>query len=218
MAGAADGAVRARPYYDLDACLAEEERVPVTFLAGAAGLGRELDTTCADDDLPAGSDVEVPCWLVGELLKKNMVAARLPKCFGGKLRADVAAEPAAVKLRVKCPYFFEFGARLQGFLPDPRLGVVNEAYVGRYRDVLCRAHTTADVVTDESYRFVSYLTHEERIIFERGRQSALAFQRWRYTDAERLDMSAVARAAKRRRVAVAADAQRPLDDRGAGGR
>ena len=80
-------------------------------------------------------------------------------------RDDLVAEPAGARLREKCPYWFDFGlalaaqcageAAFAGLAP-----LVSDAFRGRYKSLLTRAHTAVDC--EEKLAFLRLLTREER--------------------------------------------------------
>ena len=149
-------------------------------------------------------------------------------------RDDLAAEPAAARLREKCPYWFDVGLSLAaqcageaafvGLAP-----VVASAFRGRYKALLARAHTAVDA--EDKLAFLRLLTREERhgasltrrrrmshfrapqahaplprarAVFNAGRASMLAFQAWRYNTDERMEAPPIVRALQRRRQGSAA--------------
>jgi hypothetical protein len=103
------------------------------------------------------------------------------------------AEPAAARLREKCPYWFDFGLSLalQCSSSQPFEGLaklVVSAFQGRYKALLTRAHAACE--SAEQLAFVRLLSREERAVFDAGRASAQAFQAWRYSTEARLSAGA----------------------------
>ena len=126
-----------------------------------------------------------------------------------------------MRLREKCPYWFDFGlalgAQCAGEAPFAGLAVaVATAFRGRFRELLSRAHTACD--SEEQLQFLRLLTREERhgmaphaeleeasltrlspcAVFDAGRCSMLSFQAWRYNCEERIEAAPIMRSLKRR--------------------
>ena len=99
-------------YLDLDAFLADEERVPCEFLMPAAELSRALDPSSTSPNIPAGHTVELPLWLAEALLPRQYVLLKLPRVFGPEVLDRLAADAPSVRLRDRCAAFYEVGARL----------------------------------------------------------------------------------------------------------
>jgi hypothetical protein len=91
----------------------------------------------------------------------------LPR-FSARLRStrdDLAAEPAGARLREKCPYWFDFGLALAAQCAGEAAfaglaALVADAFRGRYKSLLTRAHTAVDC--EEKLVFMRLLTREER--------------------------------------------------------
>ena len=109
----------ASSYYDVRAILAEEERVPVRFNTGVAGLGRQLNPSASDEDLAEGSSVELPLWLVPHLATRNMLRVKLRKCFGERTRRELEAGAGKVALRDQCRNYYTLGSSLCALYVSP---------------------------------------------------------------------------------------------------
>jgi len=102
-----------------------------------------------------------------------------------------------VRLREINAHFFEFGAKLNAMLRDAALGdQLEKAFVRRYATLLTEAHSTGDV------KWRHLLTKEEEVLFDAGRESMRAFNAWKYSSKERIEVSAQVKAQKRRRAAA----------------
>lgn len=71
-------------YLDIDAILAEEDRVPATFMYGAYGLGH-LDASSASKDIEEQQQIDLPLWLAKPLVAGRLAEVKLPKSFSAKV-------------------------------------------------------------------------------------------------------------------------------------
>lgn len=146
--------------------------------------------------LPRGAEVDLPFWVVPKLYEQNMVAPKMPDCFDERAWMVIDAEPRNVPLREFCPHFFAFGLRLNTLLRDESFGAaLRKAFLARYRTLLVEAHSTSDV------KWKHLLAKEEEMLFNVGRESMKAFNTWKYSTREKLEVAAQIRAQKRRRAA-----------------
>lgn len=127
-------------YLDIDEILSEEERVPCIFTYDAKNLGM-LDSSNDSIDLPEDSKVELPLWLARGLHEKQMVNIELPKYYGTRIREEIMAGAAAVKLKDYSFYYYEVGLLLSRVTKDIDLKrTIRTAFSGdRYKDLMARA-------------------------------------------------------------------------------
>eukprot|EP00899_Mesostigma_viride_P014432 jgi/Mesvir1/22990/Mv05684-RA.1 len=182
-------------YYDLDAILVEDERLPVIFRTGATSVGRALDPSCDDDDLHEGSKVELPFWMVPFLAARDMVEVKLPKFYNESLKRSLQASAGSVNLREKSPYFYSFSLRIEPIVMDADFAAfVATTFKNRYSTLISNAHS----VTDASLkRHRKLMTMEELEIFEAGRKSMAAFRQWNRGDPTLLRSSILGRRSRR---------------------
>ncbi|GBG84146.1 hypothetical protein CBR_g38120 [Chara braunii] len=186
-------------YYDVEAILAEDERVPVTFTTGATGVGRALDPSCDDNDLKRGTKVDLPFWMTPMLAARNMITVGIPACFDNRVRKEVQADAGCVDMRQRCSYFYDLGSRLTNMVRDPTLGqFILLAFGARYKELLCKAHNASD---EEVTRCMKTLSQEELDVFQAGRDSMLEFNRWRARTHAKLEMAPIL-GRKRKRTAL----------------
>ena len=153
---------------------------------------------CDGHDLPSYAEVMLPFWLVPKLFEQNMVAPSLPECFDERVWMVVHAEPRNVPIREFCPHFFRFGKALNLLLRDEELATnLSQAFGRRYKALLCQAHGTGE------FKQKPLLAREEERLFDLGRDSMLAFNEWRYSTAEKIEVAAQVKAQKRRRAHAA---------------
>uniref|UniRef100_A0A7S0RJI9 DNA replication complex GINS protein PSF3 n=1 Tax=Pyramimonas obovata TaxID=1411642 RepID=A0A7S0RJI9_9CHLO len=165
-------------YFDLDAILAEEEKVSVHFNVGCTSLGRALDPSCDDDDLKSGSEVELPFWLVKDLASRGMVLLKLPKYFGQRVNNDLQADARCVNLGEKCKYYYEVGLLILATTHDQKLAdFVMNTFEIRYQQLLINALSSRSG-TKETNTVLRVLTSEERKVFDSGWESKKRFNQW----------------------------------------
>ncbi|CDY20516.1 BnaC04g05280D [Brassica napus] len=105
-----------------------------------------------------GAKVELPFWLAHELHLRQAVSINLPACFDHKTRLEIQADAACVDLRSRCPYFYEFGCKLQPLAADRTIGIL--------------LSTAFQVLA-------TLLTKEETNLYEAAHLSMTAFKKWR---------------------------------------
>ncbi|TQD86734.1 hypothetical protein C1H46_027757 [Malus baccata] len=84
--------------------------VPVVFQKAVNRV--KVDPSAQTDYVEAGSKVELPLWLAYELHFKQVVKMKVPTCFNHRTKLELGADGAAVDLRSRCLYFYEFGCKI----------------------------------------------------------------------------------------------------------
>lgn len=165
-------------YYDIDAILAAQERVPVTFTHGVEGFGRAVGGAGAEEDLEAGTSCDLPFWLLPRLAREDLVTVRRPRMFERQVRDELRWDPIRINLNTYSSYFYQFGWRLWRLTGDEDLWqILITAFTGRYAKILTKAFNFLDKNPRE---FSCKLTQEELRMYEAGQQSSRAFHEWRY--------------------------------------
>eukprot|EP01018_Ginkgo_biloba_P039428 Gb_08816 [translate_table: standard] len=124
-----------------------------------------------------------------------LVVLRVNGSSNGRIRKEVQADPACVDLRSRCPYFYNLGCEIAPLVSDKSLrSFILYTLRGRYKDILCKAHTSAFSVTSN---FLPQLTREEKQLFEAARDSMRGFKKWRLQSSRLEKPSIIGR--KRRR-------------------
>lgn len=185
-------------YFDLDAILVEDERVPVTFRVGAHRLGH-LDPAAGTRDLSDGAQLELPHWLASALALKGMVSVELPRKYSQRVRSKLLADPTSLSLRDKSPHYHALGIKLSAQLGDAHLAAtLRQALTGRYKQILDVAQGSREEDTSD---FARRLTELELRMFTTGIHAARAYHAWRCREQEKLQASRlVRRGTKRRRL------------------
>lgn len=184
-------------YYDIDAILAEEEATPVQFRIEACKLGY-LDPGSVDDDMHAGSEVELALWLARVLAQTDMVSLEKNKMkgFDRKFRDDLDADATTVSF-ARTSYFYTVGVQLAALTRDVQLArLLQKTFAARYKLILENAHNMrgADIAD-----FTPRLSVEERALFAVGQLSFAQLRDWHDGSARRIAPSPLASNNKRLR-------------------
>ncbi|CAE7805047.1 PSF3 [Symbiodinium sp. KB8] len=179
-------------YFDVDAILAEEERIPCTFRVDGFRVGY-LDPS-DEDQVRAGLWRAAPGSALTTGISHDVKAGtELELCLSGPTREAMRADPTVVRLRDRSPYFYAVGLALahMGSPADaaqlPALLCASLALRGSL--ILDTAHNSlGEDVSD----FVNSLTSLEQRLFFRGYRCAKALAGWRRRDTTILRMSALA--------------------------
>ncbi|KAK7390560.1 hypothetical protein VNO78_25869 [Psophocarpus tetragonolobus] len=118
-----------------------------------------IDDIIMEEEIETGSKVELPFWLAHELQLRQAVSVNVASCFDQKTRQELHADSAAVDLRSRCPFFYEFGCKIAPILDDRTIGfLLLSAFKRRYKEILTKAHT---VTFAAGSKFWTILTKEE---------------------------------------------------------
>ncbi|KAL0820295.1 hypothetical protein ABMA28_006205 [Loxostege sticticalis] len=97
-------------YLSISDILVSNEKVPCKFLHDLPKMGF-LDPSAADDDLKAGTNVEIPLWLAESLQSRRppLVSVDLPKIYKDAYREILNADACTVDMHKLGQYFYELG-------------------------------------------------------------------------------------------------------------
>ncbi|TPX42841.1 hypothetical protein SeMB42_g04967 [Synchytrium endobioticum] len=165
----------ASDYYDIEAILADQQRVPCFFSYPVPGYGF-LDGN-NDADLPPNTRVELPYWMAETLAIREWVEIDLPKYYQVKVRNDLKASPTVVNLYQLCPYFYEFGIRIVNLIVDDVLcKVLSETFTHRVQ--LIMNYTQATILRTDRSDFIQSLDETEKDLYRVGVESTGVMIRW----------------------------------------
>ena len=99
---------RGRGYYDIDAILAEHERLTCTFRYPAMDCG-PLDPSVTEPDLDTSHRVDLPLWLASALYAEDQVSVDCPFFLSRTFRQTLQAGASSINLRLHCPFFYVLG-------------------------------------------------------------------------------------------------------------
>ncbi|KAJ1988082.1 DNA replication protein [Dimargaris cristalligena] len=177
-------------YYDIDAILAEQQRIPSTLLVDIPGLG--LDEQNGGGDMQANSTVELPYWIAETLAANDFIELQMPKPFSARMRRILQASCTNVNFHTLCPYFYEFGLKLAVTFDEPQLNdLLAEVYRKRLELILDAAQR-AD--SQNMAEFVSQLDESEKKVYILAKQSTQSIRQWQKGQLYRLQMADVLKA------------------------
>ncbi|KAI9012745.1 hypothetical protein BC832DRAFT_589730 [Gaertneriomyces semiglobifer] len=162
-------------YWDIDAILADQSRIPCSFRMDVPGYGFLEGNH--DIDLAAGAKVELPYWLAEHLAIHDLVELELPVCFGHRVRNDLAASPMAVNLNRLCPYFYRFGVKIINLVVDAMLPTILSNALKARLPLIMDYTQTSKLRTDRS-DFIMTLDETEKDIYKLGHESASQMTQW----------------------------------------
>lgn len=209
-------------YFSPHAILAEQTLVPTSFTYGAAGLGRVLDPSSVDDDLPSNSQVDVPLWLVEPLAKRSMATISPPSIYNQRHMQKLDAGAECLSFKGRSPYFYDVGLKCNAFLRDLELAkFLIRTFARRYHELVSKGLNS--LTGEEVLQQHSKLSMEEHVLFEAGRVSIAETERWlcrkdRFSRVGSFSGGGASATGRRKRsstddAAAGADAQQAKDQR-----
>lgn len=179
-------------YYDIHEILAGEERVNCTFLTDAQECAY-LDPSSLEDDIKAGSEVDLPLWLATSLIRRDDVNVRIPQYFTKRFSRMLKAGPSSVTLSNYCFYMYHVGKELLPLVESDETSNIEEvlryAFGGeRYREIL---YHSMSAMWEDSTEFTRKLTHDEKQIVIAGAADFKDMIRWKSGGSELLTAAPV---------------------------
>ncbi|CAB3231753.1 unnamed protein product [Arctia plantaginis] len=97
-------------YLSVTDILVTNEKIPCKFLHDLPKMGF-LDPSAADNDLKAGTNVEIPLWLAESLYSRRppLVSVELPKIYKDSYREILNADACTVDMHKLNQHFYELG-------------------------------------------------------------------------------------------------------------
>ncbi|KND02791.1 uncharacterized protein SPPG_01872 [Spizellomyces punctatus DAOM BR117] len=177
-------------YWDLDAILAEQQKLPSFFRMDVPGYGF-LEGNL-DVDLAANTRIELPYWLAEHLALNDYIDLELPKCFGHRVRNDLNASPTSVNLGSLCSYYYRFGVKIINLVVDAMLpDILADAFIARLPLIMDYTQTSR-LRTDRS-EFIYSLDETEKELYKTGHESVTAMAQWDQRKAVRIHTAEVLR-------------------------
>ncbi|XP_038211345.1 DNA replication complex GINS protein PSF3 [Zerene cesonia] len=146
-------------YLSITDILVSNEKVPCKFLHDLPKMGF-LDPSCTEEDLKAGTNLEIPLWLAESLSSRRPPLANvdLPKVYKETYREIFNADACTVDLHKLSQYFYELGCYIA---KHDIKGEVASTLVNTFRQRF-RMILSASVSTD-SVNAVQPLSASERV-------------------------------------------------------
>lgn len=174
MAAPAPSAPAWDDYWDVDAILAEGEKVPVVFKTDANRVG--YLEGAKQHHISAGTQLELPLWMIETLAMNDVIQLKYPKAFGTTIRRSLNASTTHVNLHRLSPYFYTFGVKFTSIVDDDALNrVLVKAFTGRTESIMCytQGPGRSDVV-----EFMNTLDETEMQLYKLGLRSHHDMKKW----------------------------------------
>ncbi|BFZ53127.1 DNA replication protein [Savitreella phatthalungensis] len=172
-------------YYDIDAILATQQKLPCTFRLDVPGLGfLESEET---HDIKEGQRVELPYWLAELLGIRETLDIGRPKMLSAGVCNALKASPRHVDLRGQSTHFYAAAAKYLDWSdrPDQLAQVIIETFRSRVTKLADHAHEPAvtaaagpKVVAPADLAFLRGLDELERSLFKMEYDSINAVNAW----------------------------------------
>ncbi|RDA88537.1 hypothetical protein CP532_6600 [Ophiocordyceps camponoti-leonardi (nom. inval.)] len=169
-------------YYDVDAILADAEKLPCRFQLDVPRLA-QLDSPSAVV-LKPGTALSLPLWL-GKVLavasggEDPWLKLDQPPCLSEETVAALKADPRAVSLRDQNAHFFGVSVRMMDLLNDRQMNaVLCRSFVVRATDIGLFASKPDQISASQASDFVYGLDNWEMSIFGSLRQGVKAIEVW----------------------------------------
>ncbi|XP_018578402.1 DNA replication complex GINS protein PSF3 [Anoplophora glabripennis] len=162
-------------YYSIDDILATQERVPCKFLLNIPKMGK-LNPSAAETDLAAGTNLELPVWLVLEMStgRQPVVQPELPKIYRHAYQEILKADACAVDLHRFNLYFFELGWHIKHFDMQGHVHtVLLDTFKTRFRQLMDLANNS---LSNPSVQ--RQLDTLEKTIFKDGYNARMKLNHW----------------------------------------
>ncbi|KAJ1922889.1 DNA replication protein [Tieghemiomyces parasiticus] len=183
-------------YYDIEAILADQQRIPCVLLVDTPGLGMgdgdhhsAAGSNGGGNVIPAQTKLELPYWLAEAMAANDLCELQMPKPFGSRMRRTLQASCYNVNFHSLCPYFYQFGLKLAAALDEPQL---NELLADVYRQRLALILDAAQRADSQNMaEFVIQLDESERQVYKVAKRGTHAVREWQRGQLNRLQMAEV---------------------------
>ncbi|EIN10864.1 GINS complex Psf3 component [Punctularia strigosozonata HHB-11173 SS5] len=177
-------------YYSVDAILAENQKIQLTFKVDVPDMGH-LDGGKERDIKPL-SKVSIPLWLAYILIMSDYADFSIPPPFSSRVRNALNAEPKSVKLSGlvgQGGLWYGFGKMVMRLLDEPSADemstILTKTFKDRLIEVIDQAQHFGALGTgsvggggDLTQSFREGLDGTERELFALAQQSAKNAKRW----------------------------------------
>ena len=172
-----------RDYWDIKDILAFEESLDCRFSQSAIGLGHldPLRSLTGRSDLPVGSLLHLPLWMVVQLTRMNFVQPLLPERYGIAIQSVLRKGSEGARFGEKSRNFFKIGLIIAWLVPSS-----TELAASIFHGVLHRIKFLIDQSAhacrggNGESEFVHRLTEDEEFIYSAGVSSNELYDKWRH--------------------------------------
>lgn len=172
-----------REYWDVDEILMFEESLDSRFLVAAPGLGHldPLRASMGARDLPRGTTLNLPLWMVVPMARIGLVEPQLPDRYGVGMQSVLRKGSAGARLADKSKHYFEVGVVLSGLLAAESQDLTVSIFHGilhRLRFIVDRScHSQRN--EEREADFIHLFTDTELHIYLAGTGANEQFDQWR---------------------------------------
>lgn len=191
MAGQIDSSFTPN-YFSIQDILASQERVPCVAATELADIGF-LDPGSDRSNLPAGTKLELPYWVVEGLRvgRQPLVNMQLPKTYKETYREILLADSNVVDLHKLGPHFYEFGRYLMKHSPveGELIGTsISQTFKSRFLNMLDAAQNCRDT---EVIKEMSKMDNLERELFKKAYKKRKETDGWMLRQVYQLNTSCI---------------------------
>ena len=171
-----------RDYWDINDIITYDETFDVRLLVQAPGLGHldPLRASMGSRDLPRGTVLNLPLWMVVPMARIGLVEPLLPDRYGVGMQSVLRKGSEGARLADKSLHYFEVGVILGGLLPDSQELTVSvfHGILHRIRFIIDRScHSQRN--EEREGEFVHLFTESELSIYLAGTRANEEFDQWR---------------------------------------
>ena len=169
-------------FWSIDDILLSEEAVNGRFTSDSVGLGHldPLRAASGARDLPRGSVLSLPLWLLVPLCKSDCVEVILPESYKTGMQNVLRKGAEGGRFRDKSVNYFEVGLLLSWLLNDTELA--SALFVGILQrisfiiDQSAHSHRNEDIESE----FLHRLTNFEQRMYLLGVNGNMQYDLWRH--------------------------------------
>ncbi|TCD70497.1 DNA replication protein [Steccherinum ochraceum] len=178
-------------YYDIDAILAENQKVQCTFKVNVPDMGHLAGGE--DRDIKSGAKIQIPMWMAYILIYSDYADFNIPPPFSSRVRNALDAEARSVRLTSlvgQGGMWYTFGVMIMRLLNDePALEMSNilvKTFRARLTEVVDQAQHFASIGAstgggssgDQGMAFREGLDGTERELFALAQWSVKLMKKW----------------------------------------
>ncbi|KAM4614326.1 DNA replication complex GINS protein PSF3 [Discoglossus pictus] len=194
------GLGREESFLSLGDLLMSQEKLPCRAESGFPRLGF-LEKSGEGEDVPEGSKMELPLWLVKGLYdhKRRILSVEVPKIYREGWRTVFSADANVVDLHKMGPHYYGFGSQLLNFESPENTDIAKsilQTFVGRFRRIM---DSSQNAYNEDTSALVARLDELERGLFQAGQKGLNAFQSWERGKAAQITASNLVQNYKKRK-------------------
>lgn len=172
-----------RNFWDIDSLTMGEETVDCIFQQQAVGLGHldPLRASSGSRDLPRGTVLSLPLWMILPLRRIQLVQPVLPERFKAGIQNMLRKGAEGARLGDKSRSYFKVGLTL-AWLVEGGSELAASIFIGmlhRIKFIIDRsAHTQRN--EDKEAEFIHLLTSDEKEVYLAGVSANEEYDQWRH--------------------------------------